>query len=90
MRSNDPPQGISAGHWQDDLAAAVRQRRRALSLTQAELARLSGCGTAFLYALENGKRSLRLDKLVDVLVVLGLQLKVEAGKQGLAIEEQLR
>ena len=58
------------------LAAAIRARRRMLRLTQAELARLSGCGLAFLYHLEHGKRSVRLDKVADVLAVLGLELAV--------------
>ncbi|MBX5481408.1 MAG: hypothetical protein IRZ16_06115 [Myxococcaceae bacterium] len=51
-----------------------------------QLALLSGCGTAFLYDLENGKRSVRLDKLVDVLQVLGLELQLRPGKAGLTVE----
>ena len=72
------------------LASAVRARRRALRLTQAQLARLAGCGTAFLYDLENGKPSLRLDKLLDVLATLGLQLVVAPGKGRLSLSETLR
>ena len=37
------------------LGAALRNRRKSLGLTQQELARLAGCGLAFLYELESGK-----------------------------------
>ena len=72
------------------LAFAVRARRRALRLTQAQLARLAGCGTAFLYDVESGKPSLRLDKLLDVLATLGLQLVVTPGKGRLSLGEALQ
>lgn len=64
--------------WTDELAATVRQRRKALKLTQAELAELAGCGPDFLYDVERAKPTLRLDKLLAVLNTLGLTLKVEA------------
>lgn len=65
------------------LASAVRARRKALGVTQVELARLSGCGPVFVYALETGKKTLRLDKLLAVLEVLGLELVVTEGKGGI-------
>lgn len=71
--------------WEVLLGAAVRERRRLLKLTQIELAGLARCGPAFLYQLETGKTSLRLDKVLDVLEVLGLQLAVENGKERLVI-----
>ncbi len=54
-------------------------------LTQVELADLAGCGPAFLYQLETGKRSLRLDKVIAVLQVLGLQLALECGHEPLVV-----
>lgn len=69
-----------------DLAAAVRARRKALGVTQIELARLAGCGPVFVYALESGKKTLRLDKLIDVLEVLGLEIVVRAGRGGVRTE----
>jgi len=69
-----------------DLAAAVRARRKALGVTQIELARLAGCGPVFVYALESGKKTLRLDKLLDVLEVLGLEIVVRAGRGGVRTE----
>jgi HTH-type transcriptional regulator/antitoxin HipB len=58
------------------LADAVRQRREELGLRQVELAELAGCSTRFVHTLEAGKSTLRLDKLVDVLRVLGLRLRL--------------
>lgn len=62
------------------LAGAVRQRRSELGLRQAEVAELSGCSQRFVHTVEQGKPSLRLDKLLDVLEVLGLGLAVVPGR----------
>lgn len=58
------------------LGAAVRTRRRQLGLRQAVLADLAGVGVAFLYDLEKGKPTLRIDKVLAVLGALGLGLTV--------------
>jgi HTH-type transcriptional regulator / antitoxin HipB len=63
--------------WAAELGAAVREKRKALRLTQKELAELAQCGPDFLYDLERGKPTVRLDKLVPVLEMLGLRFKVE-------------
>ena len=60
----------------NDLPSEVRNRRRALGLTQDELAELSSCSARFIRALEAGKESVRLDKLVLVLDALGLELRI--------------
>ncbi len=72
------------------LAAAVRRRRRALGLTQVEIARLAGCGPDFVYDLETGKTTIRMDKLLGVLAVLGLELRLAEGKSGLVVDASLR
>lgn len=61
------------------LAHTVRERREDLGLRQVELAALAGCSERFVHTVENGKPSLRLDKVLDVLEVLGLDLEVTAG-----------
>ncbi len=71
------------------LGRAIRARRKALRLTQIDLSKLAGCGPDFLYDVEAGKPSLRLDKLLDVLGVLGLELVVDQGKSGLRIAPEL-
>ena len=83
---------MSSPSWADDaarLGLALRTRRKALGLTQYDLARFAGCGVAFLYELETGKPTLRLGKLLDVLHVLGLSLRLDRGKVPLAIAQEL-
>ncbi|MFL5359112.1 helix-turn-helix domain-containing protein [Archangium sp.] len=76
--------------WLPALAGAVRRQRKALGLTQQEVSELAGCGPVFIYDLESGRKpTLRLDKLLDVLAVLGLQLTLEPGKQRLRVGERL-
>ena len=65
------------------LAATVRARRQRLGLRQEELADLAGCSTRFVHTVENGKDTLRLDKLLDLLGVLGLELALRPGRGGL-------
>jgi HTH-type transcriptional regulator / antitoxin HipB len=62
------------------LAAAVRRRRRELRLHQIELAELAECSTRFVHTIEAGKPTVRLDKLLAVLQVLGLRLQVVQGR----------
>lgn len=57
------------------LSRQLRDRRKSLALTQENLADLAGCSTRFVRALESGKPTVRLDKLVAVLNALGLELR---------------
>jgi y4mF family transcriptional regulator len=72
--------------WATALAAEVRRQRKELRLTQIELAALARCGPDFLYDVENAKPTLRLDKVVSVLEVLGLRLLLEPGTGGLVVK----
>jgi transcriptional regulator with XRE-family HTH domain len=56
------------------LGPAIRTRRRAQSLRIDDAAALSGVSVDLLSRLENGKGSVRLDKLLAVLDSLGLSL----------------
>jgi len=58
------------------LGAKVEERRRVLQLRQEELAELADVSVRFVRSLEHGKSSVRLDKVLDVLDVLGLDLDV--------------
>ena len=58
------------------LAAAVRATRKRHALTQADLAGLSGVSLGFLIALEGGKPTVALNKVLQVLAALGLRLSV--------------
>ncbi len=61
----------------ESLAELSRQRRKALRLTQAEVAELAGVSERFVRLVEAGKPTIRLDKLQPLLEVLGLRLRVE-------------
>lgn len=71
------------------LGRAVRLRRKELALSQLDLCALAGVGPAFLYSLESGKPTLRLDKVFEVLHVLGLELHIRVGKELVSTNEQL-
>jgi y4mF family transcriptional regulator len=66
------------------LGETVRKEREAHGLTQSQLGDLSGTGLNFVSQLERGKRTVRLDKLLSVLQVLGLELKLCHGKRGIS------
>jgi len=54
----------------------IKQKRKALKLTQEELAFKSGVGLRFMRELEQGKTTLRLDKVNQVLRLFGKQVGV--------------
>ena len=49
----------------------IKQERKRAGLTQVELARRAGVGLRFLRELEQGKPSLRMDKVNQVLMLFG-------------------
>ena len=55
----------------DVLIEFVKERRKALGLTQRDLANRAGVGLRFVRELEQGKESLRLDKVNQVLALFG-------------------
>jgi len=59
-----------------DIGAAVRSRRKSDGLTLVEAAGLCNVNYRFLSNLENGKPTVRLDKVLDVLTALGLELEI--------------
>jgi len=54
-----------------DFSQFLKQRRRLLGLTQRELADKSGVGLRFVRDVEQGKQSVRLDKLNQLLGAVG-------------------
>lgn len=58
------------------LGQALRARRRRDGLTLAEAAGLTDVGVRFLSELENGKPTVRLDKVLRVVAAFGLQLQL--------------
>jgi y4mF family transcriptional regulator len=58
----------------NELSEFVRNRRKSLGLTQPELAEKAGTGLRFVRDLEQGKKTLRLDKVNQVLGLFGYEL----------------
>lgn len=63
-------------HTPQQLGQAVRQTRKALQLTQAQLALAAGVGVRFVLELEAGKPTIRLEHTLRVLDALGLNLSL--------------
>lgn len=55
----------------NNLSTYVKEMRRQFDLTQVDLAAKSGVGLRFLRELEQGKETLRLDKVNQVLMLFG-------------------
>lgn len=57
-----------------ELGRALRAMRKALGLTQSEVALVAACGVRFIVEAEAGKPTLRLDTLLRVIQALGATL----------------
>lgn len=56
------------------IAHFIKEHRNAADLTQEELAAKAGVGLRFIRELEQGKRTLKMDKVNQVLELFGYQL----------------
>ena len=56
------------------LSKYVKQKRKQFGLTQVDLSQKSGVGLRFVRELEQGKPSLRLDKVNQVLALFGAEM----------------
>lgn len=56
------------------LSDFVKEKRNAARLTQPELAEKAGVGLRFIRDLEQGKETMRLDKVNQVLQLFGYQV----------------
>lgn len=54
-----------------DLSKHIKQKRKQHKLTQPELALKAGVGLRFIRDLEQGKLTLRMDKVNDILILFG-------------------
>ena len=62
----------------EELGKTVRKERKAMGLTQADLALTSGTGMRFISDLENGKPTCQIGKTLTVLRTLGLRLTLSS------------
>ena len=56
----------------------VKVKRKLLGLSREELAQKAGVGLRFLRELEQGKETLKMDKVNQVLKLFGVQLGIVA------------
>lgn len=82
-----PPSAISlpVGNFADaetsirssvELGAVIREQRKRLALKQLDLAGLGNTGNRFIVDLENGKPTVQLQKVLDLMDLLGLEVVV--------------
>jgi HTH-type transcriptional regulator/antitoxin HipB len=57
-----------------ELGRLVRKTRKEQGLTQLDVAGLAGFSNRFVIDLERGKETLQIQKVLDVLALLGLEL----------------
>ncbi len=60
-----------------NISSQIKKLRKNNGLTQIEFAKRAGVGLRFLRELENGKITVRMDKLMQVLDFLGYHLELK-------------
>ena len=63
-----------------DIGNRIQARRKALQITQPDLAELAGISVNTLYKIERGQANPTLKVLTKIAKVLGLELKLEIRK----------
>lgn len=66
------------------LAHRIRKERKSQGISQTELANLSGVSLNFLSQLESAKPTVRMEKVLQVLNTLGLELHLRYGHSGIS------
>jgi y4mF family transcriptional regulator len=76
----------------DNLSRFIKDRRTQADLTQADLAAKAGVGLRFVRDLEQGKKTLRLDKVNQILMLFGHEIgpvKKIAGKPSMPSKDRI-
>lgn len=60
-----------------NIVSQIKELRKKIGLTQVEFAKRAGVGLRFLRELEQGKATVRMDKLARVLDFLGYHLELK-------------
>lgn len=66
---------------QHNLADLVKYMRHSTNLTQEELAQKAGVGLRFVRDLEQGKQTIRMDKLNQVLALFGYKVSATSARK---------
>jgi y4mF family transcriptional regulator len=70
------------------LSEFIKGKRNAAKLTQPELAEKAGVGLRFVRDLEQGKESVRMDKVNQILQLFGYQVGAIPMNRNLTIDEK--
>lgn len=61
----------------EDLGNFVRQYRQSQKMSQADIVGLANIGNRFMVDLEKGKPTIQLQKVLDVIDLLGLEIIIQ-------------
>ncbi|HEY5499883.1 MAG TPA: helix-turn-helix transcriptional regulator [Bacteroidales bacterium] len=70
-----------------ELKKFLKEKRRLVNLTQPDLAEKAGVGLRFIREMEQGKETLRMDKVNQVLKLFGYELGPVEMKRDFIINE---
>ena len=70
-----------------NIVSQIKNLRKKNSLTQIEFAKRAGVGLRFLRELEQGKTTVRMDKLMQVLDFLGYHLELKKNEPQLTTKD---
>jgi len=73
-----------------ELGLAIKQERKARSLTQTQLGEITKTSINFISQVESGKISAHIGKVLRVLQVLGIELHYRRGPLGLVLPETIK
>ena len=63
-----------------NLAKVIKERRKKVGMTQQDLSIKSGLGLRLIREIEQGKQSMRMDKVNQLLDLFGMELVAEFKK----------
>lgn len=77
--ANERPLGHSAHtvRTAQDIGRRVRQQRQDMNLRQLDVAGLANTGNRLIVDVENGKPTVQLQKVLDLLDILGLEVVIQ-------------
>ncbi|MCL2827020.1 MAG: helix-turn-helix domain-containing protein [Eggerthellaceae bacterium] len=59
-----------------DIGSFLKKTRKAIGLTQEDVASISGVGLSFIHDLEHGKKAIQFDSLMKVISRLDCELAI--------------
>jgi len=72
----------------NNIGPQIKELRKNINLTQVEFAKRVGVGLRFLRELEQGKTTVRMDKLIRVLDFLGYHLEIKKNEPQLTVKDR--